>query len=198
MAKKKVSKQIVSKKSRPQMSEWEEVKPNDKDVQVGAKRYRIPLDHEGNPAPGWVPIDVTKTYGDERFFGGRLYERKKGTTETSDDGIDIHINKRRSDITGIKYNEKRRKFFDKDGNQVNDADLYYSDKVGIIKRDSTKPHFEDRYRGEYIFSKAPSRSGKSDIEGLGESRESDEESPKRYTEKSQNIRKKTKQKKESR
>lgn len=178
---------MAKKNKRPQMSQWKE---ND-------KRYRIPLDADGKPAPGYKPIDVTSTT-DGKFFGGRLRNEIKGTTETSDDGIDIHINKRRSDITGIKYDQKSRKFFDKDGNQVNDADLYHSDKVGMIYRDSTRPHFEDRYRGEYIFSKAPSRSGKSDIEGLGESRESDEESPKKYTEQSRNIRKKTKQKKESR
>lgn len=148
---------------RPQMSEWKE----------NGKTYRIPLDADGKPAPGYKPIDVTSTT-DGKFFGGRLRNQIKGTTETSDDGVDIHINKRRDDITGIKYNQKSRKFFDKDGNQVNDADLYYSDKVGIIKRDSTKPHFEDRYRGEYIFSKAPSRSGKSDIEGEGEERPSNE------------------------
>ena len=126
----------------PQMSEWEESRPGE-----SIKRYRLPLDSDGNPALGFSPIDITKTEG-EPEFGGRLTKSIKGTTEKSDQGINIHIGKRRDKTDDVKYDKVEKKFKDKDGNTISDSDLYYEDKMGIIARDAGRKHLLDRLEGK--------------------------------------------------
>ena len=158
-----MAKKIVSKGSRPQMSEWEEKKPGD----VGIKRYRLPLDSEGNPAPGFQPIDITKTEG-EPEFGGRLTKSIKGTTEKSDQGINININKRRVKTDDVKYDQTKRRFFDREGKTVNDPDLYIEDKANIMLRDASPEHVRERFFGKrHPVDPRVRRYETRDIEGVG-------------------------------